>query len=99
MKGILWVMVISMGILEGGVMDDIHLYMAKHYSNAKSYEKALHHYTQIDSTDSLLYQHRGDMLYRLGRHQEAINSYMQIESPSMMHTKFHDIANCSHSYG
>jgi len=93
-RGILWIMVISMGILEGGVMDDIHLYMAKHYSNAKSYDKALHHYTKIDSTDSLLYQHRGDMLYRLGQYQEAINSYMQIESPSMMHTKFYDIANC-----
>ena len=94
MRVIVSIMVISMGILEGSVMDDIHLYMAKYYSNVESYDKALYHYTQIDSTDSLLYLHRGDMLYRLGRYQEAINSYMQIESPIFMHAKFHDIANC-----
>ena len=93
MNRTLLLLLTSVTLSVAGIMDSYHLYWAQHYAHTGQYKKAFIHYQSVNPKEDTLHYNLGNILYRQGRYQEAINHYIVISSASLQHAKYHNIAN------
>lgn len=87
-------LILCSGILLASPLDTWHLYRAQQYTQQQQYSKARAEYVQVKpQTDKLRYN-QGNLLYREKQYAQAITAYTQIDTPALMHAKFHNIGNC-----
>jgi len=78
----------------GGPIEAWHLMLAQHYTQQKQYSKALKAYEGIAVQSDSIHYNLGNILYHQQHYAEAISQYMQIQSPALMHQRYHNIGNC-----
>jgi len=75
------------------LLDQYHLTMAQYHTTQHSYAKALSHYRAIETPNDTVHYNLGNLLYRSKHYEEAISEYIQIDAPTLLHHKYHNIAN------
>jgi len=78
----------------GGLTESWHLWLAQHYAQQQQYAKARVEYEKIENPSDRVHYNLGNLLYREKKYTEAISQYMQIQAPSLMHQRYHNIGNC-----
>jgi len=78
----------------GGPLETWHLFWAQHYMQQKQYSKARQHYEKLTNPSDTVHYNLGNLLYRQKHYTEAISQYMQIQTASLMHQRYHNIGNC-----
>ena len=96
-----WRMKISIGVILslgsiawGGPIETWHLFLAQHYTQQQQYPKARYQYEKIEDQSDSIHYNLGNLFYHEKRYAEAISQYMQIQTPALMHQRYHNIGNC-----
>ena len=75
-------------------LDHWHLWLAQHYTQQQQYAKAIIEYENIAHPSDRVRYNLGNLFYREKKYAEAISQYMQIQTPALMHQRYHNIGNC-----
>ena len=91
-----WIMICLLlgNLTYAGPIQTWHLTLAQRYVQQKHYAQALAHYEKIEPKNDTIHYNMANLFYHEKHYQEAISHYTQITSSSLMHQKFHNIANC-----
>ena len=91
-----WIIIFAstMSLLHAGFKEDAILLLAQHSYQEHHYKDALEYYDDLSIYNEKTLYNRANVLYQMGRYRKALAQYMQIEKPSLLQQKFHNIGNC-----
>ena len=92
--------ILSLGSMSwGGSIETWHLFLAQYYTQQQQYSKARYQYEKIEDQSDTVHYNLGNLFYREKHYTEAISQYMQIQTPALMHQRYHNIGNCLMALG
>jgi tetratricopeptide (TPR) repeat protein len=94
MRALLLLLLLIAGLRAYTLPDRYRLLEARNAAARGAWAEALSLYDRISVDDDSLRYNRANLLYRLGRWEEAARLYGRILDPALQHARYHNLGNC-----
>jgi len=94
MKKVLIYILLSLSILNAGVLDAYYVHKAEQEYKQGDYKQAIENFQKIEKANDKLRYDLANSYYKLKRYQDAKREYQKISDKSLEFKKLHNLGNC-----